>query len=213
MWKPVIVGAAALAIAGSSLVYAQQRDQGGTRWRPSQEDHAAFADAGIAALKAGLRLTPDQEKNWPAFEAALRDFVKMHQERFAAMRRDEPRTDDPVVRLRRQAEMMSNAGATLKRLADAQEPLYQSLDDGQKNRFRVLAHILTNHHRHFAQMRGHRGMMQEHHGMMQGRDQGMTRGDRNRDGEGRPGARGMRDRDRGHGDGMMNGIDEQGGQL
>jgi hypothetical protein len=212
MWKPVIVGAAALAIAGSSLVYAQQRDQGGTRWRPSQEDHAAFADAGIAALKAGLRLTPDQEKNWPAFESALRDVVKMHQERFAGARRDESRTDDPVARLRRQAEMMSNAGATLKRLADAQEPLYTSLDDGQKNRFRVLANILTNQHRRFAQMRGHRGMMQEHHGMMQGRDQGM-RGDRNRGGEDRPGGRGMRDRDRGHDDGMMNGMGEQGGQL
>src|SRR3954447_9958556 len=73
MWKPILAGTAALAIAGTSLVYAQQRDQGGTRWRPSQEDRAAFADAGIAALKAGLRLTPDQEKNWTAFETALRD--------------------------------------------------------------------------------------------------------------------------------------------
>jgi zinc resistance-associated protein len=206
MWKPVIVGAAALAIAGSSLVYAQQRDQGGTRWRPSQEDHAAFADAGIAALKAGLRLTPDQEKNWPAFETALRDVVKMHQERFASMRRDEPRTDDPVVRLRRQAEMMSNTGATLKRLADAQEPLYQSLDDSQKNRFRILARILTNHHSHFAMMGGHggRGMMQDHHGMRG--DRGMMRGDRNRDGDDGRGSRRMRGGDRGQGGGMMDGM-------
>src|SRR3954469_11716211 len=162
MWKPVIVGAAALAIAGSSLVYAQQRDQGGARWRPSQEDRAAFTDARIAALKAGLRLTPDQEKNWPAFETALRDIATMHGEHRAAMQQNEPRSDDPVVRLRREAEMMSNAGATLKRLADAQEPLYQSLDDSQKNRFRLLSRILASHTARFAQMRGDRSMMQDH---------------------------------------------------
>jgi hypothetical protein len=86
----------------------------------------------------------------------------------AAMQQREPRSDDPVVRLRRQAEMMTNVGATLKRLADAQEPLYQSLDDSQKNRFKLLARVLTGHRPHFAQMRG-RG----DHGdreMMRGRD-------------------------------------------
>jgi zinc resistance-associated protein len=164
------------------LVYAQQRDQGATRWRPSQEDRAAFTDARIAALKAGLRLTPDQEKNWPAFETALRDIAKMHVEHSAAMQQSEPRSDDPAVRLRRHAEMMSNAGATLKRLADAEEPLYQGLDDSQKNRFRLLSRILTSHRPHFAQMqRGH----------------GMMSGDRHRDGDGRPGPRGMRGGDRG----------------
>src|SRR5215213_6871061 len=109
MWKPIVVGAAALAIAGTSLVYAQQqRDDGASRWRPSQEDRAAFTDARIAALKAGLRLTPDQEKNWPAFETALRDIGKLHEQRRAGMQPSEPRSDDPTVRLRRHAEMMSN---------------------------------------------------------------------------------------------------------
>ena len=32
--------------------------------------------ARIAALKAGLRLTPAQEKNWSALETALRDVAK-----------------------------------------------------------------------------------------------------------------------------------------
>ena len=105
----------------------------------SQEDRAAFTDARIAALKAGLRLTPDQEKNWSAFETALRDIAEDASWSIAPpCSSDEPRPDDPVVRLRRQAEMMTNAGATLKRLADAQEPLYQSLDDSQKNRFKML---------------------------------------------------------------------------
>ena len=39
----------------------------------SQEDRAAFQDARVAALKAGLKLTPAQEKAWPAVEGALRD--------------------------------------------------------------------------------------------------------------------------------------------
>src|SRR6476661_6974152 len=85
MWKPILVGTAALAIAGSTLVYAQQRghDSAGMRHGGgfSLDDHAAFADARIAALKAGLRLTPDQEKNWPAVETALRDLAKQRAER------------------------------------------------------------------------------------------------------------------------------------
>src|SRR5262249_40724157 len=125
----------------------------------SQEDRAAFTDARIAAMKAGLRLTPDQEKNWPAFETALRDIAKARQERVAARRQDEPRAADPVERLRRQADALTKAGANLKRLADAQEPLYQSLDDSQKRRFGLLANVLTGNRAHFAQMRGHRRMM------------------------------------------------------
>ena len=38
---------------------------------------------------------------------------------------------DPIERLRRQGEAMSTTGASLKRLADAQEPLYKSLDEAR----------------------------------------------------------------------------------
>ena len=175
MWKSVVAGAAALAIAGTSLVYAQQRDHGpGFDRRAqahrglSQEDRAAFTDARIAALKAGLRLTPEQEKNWPAFETALRDMAKMRQERMSSRRQDEPRAADPIERLRRQADAMTKAGENLKRLADAQEPLYQSLDDSQKNRFNLLSRVLTGHRAHFAQMREHRRMMRRMHERHQG---------------------------------------------
>jgi hypothetical protein len=173
MWKPILAGTAALAFAGTSLVYAQQRDhdRDGARWRHhgagfSQEDRAAFTDARIAALKAGLRLTPDQERNWPAFESVLREIAKMRAEHRTDWQQRDRRSDDPVEHLRRQADMLSNVGATLKRLADAQEPLYQSLDDSQKNRFKLLARVLTGHRSHFAQMRGHGG---GHHGMMRER--------------------------------------------
>ena len=87
MLKSMVAATAALAVVGSSIVYAQQhfggpRDdsRGGfeQRYQPSIEDIQAFTDARIAALKAGLQLTPDQEKNWPPFEQALRDLAKLH---------------------------------------------------------------------------------------------------------------------------------------
>ena len=124
MLKVMLAGATALAIAGSTLVYAQQRpagpdaaaqDQRGhhPRWQMSAEDAQAFADARIAGLKAGLRLTPDQEKSWPAVEAAMRELSK---DRIARMderrkqreaRADQPRDRDMVVSLRERADVMS----------------------------------------------------------------------------------------------------------
>ena len=100
MWKAIVAGTATLAIAGTSLVYAQQRSDrdGAQRWRPNTEDMRAFGEARLAALKAGLTLTPEQEKNWPAFEQAARDFGKVRMERRTAMR-NAPSSDDPVERL------------------------------------------------------------------------------------------------------------------
>ena len=46
--------------------------------------------------------------------------------------------NDPVERLRQRATAMTDTGAALKKLADATEPLYKSLDDSQKRRFAVL---------------------------------------------------------------------------
>jgi zinc resistance-associated protein len=138
MWKAIVAGTAALAIAGTSLVYAQRgRDEGRQRWQPSTEDFRAFGEARLAALKAGLILTPEQEKYWPAFEQAARDLGKLRLDRLAA-RRNAPASDDPVERLRQRATAMSDTGAALKKLADATDPLYKSLDENQKRRFSVL---------------------------------------------------------------------------
>ena len=45
---------------------------------------------------------------------------------------------DPIVRLRTAADIMGDRAAGLKRLADASEPLYRGLDDGQKRRLNIL---------------------------------------------------------------------------
>ncbi len=154
MWKAILAGTAAVAIAGTSLVYAQQQpDKAPQRWRPSQEDVAAFTNARITALKGALQLTAEQEKKWPDFEAALRDISKTQMERRVA-RQGQPRPVDPMERMRRQADDLTAAGTALKRLADAQAPLYQSLDEGQKHRFQALSRLLGPAHMRFADRGG-----------------------------------------------------------
>jgi hypothetical protein len=168
MLKPVIAATALLAIAGSSLVYAQQRygdhdgfGNGGPRaehrHRLSAEDRSAFADARIAALKAGLELTPDQAKNWPAFEGALRNMVQLRIQRMQARQAREQAGDqqtqtptNPFDRLASRADNMTKRSAALKQIADTGAPLYQSLNDAQKARFTMLASILRPHHNQHA---------------------------------------------------------------
>lgn len=155
MLKPVIA-AAVLAIAGSTFVYAQQRSgesdsDGASRFaehmRPSVGDVRAFADARIAALKAGLQLTPEQEKNWAPFEQALRDLVKLRIDRIQARETGEQSPPASFFdRLQRRADAMTQFGGALKHVAEAGGPLYHSLDDAQKHRFRILAHMLRPHH-------------------------------------------------------------------
>ena len=143
LWKSILAGTTALAIAGTTLAYAQQGPGGRDRashWRPSAQDVAAFGDARIAAVHAGLKLNAEQEKNWPAVEAALRDMAKQRSERFRrARQRRQAEGSDRAHGLR--AEAMTERGAALKKLADAAGPLYKSLDDGQKHRFMVLARL------------------------------------------------------------------------
>ena len=174
MWKPVVVAAAALAIAGSSIVFAQQHFGGpggpGDRDGPprfehrhplSAEDMAAFTDARIAALKAGLELTPDQAKNWPAFEQALRDMAQLRVQRMQARQAREQQAAQgqppapPFDRLAQRADNMAKTSAALKRIADSGAPLYQSLTDAQKERFKKLARMLRPHHHHFAHGEGY----------------------------------------------------------
>ncbi len=163
--KPVIAATALLAIAGSSYVYAQQgfggHGDGGPRveyhHRLSAADMAAFTDARIAALKAGLELTPDQAKNWPPFEQALRDMAQLRIQRMQARQAgDQTPPASPFDRLSRRADNMAKAGAALKKVADAGTPLYQSLNDDQKDRFKMLARMLRPHHPMHAFME-HRG--------------------------------------------------------
>jgi zinc resistance-associated protein len=141
MWKAIVAGTAVLAIAGTSLVYAQRGGfDGSRRWQPSMEDVRAFGEARLAGLKAGLALTAEQERNWPAFEQAARELGKMRTDRMTAMH-SAPPSNDPVARMRQRATALTDTGAALQKLADATDPLYKSLDENQKRRFAVLSRL------------------------------------------------------------------------
>ena len=154
MRKFTVAAIAALVIAGTTAVYAQHQwfaDRIDMMRHPrlSADDQAAMADAKIAAVHAGLKLTADQEKLWPPVEGAVRDLVKIRidhvkaREAAAASGNDQP-TPDPVTRLRNRAERMATTAAAMKKIAEAADPLYKTLDDGQKRRLAMLTH----HHHH-----------------------------------------------------------------
>jgi zinc resistance-associated protein len=120
------------------------------RFVPSPADRAAFLEARIAALHAGLTLTPDQEKLWPPVESALRDLVKARAAMFQKMRefRNDEHPVDPITRLKRISDHQIARGEALKKVADAAAPLYAALNDEQKRRLPVLLHALRPHHHH-----------------------------------------------------------------
>ncbi len=173
-WAIGLSGIGALVAAGA---YAQDRgfagspfEQGhGWRRAASPEDRAAFADARIAALHAGLKLNAEQEKLWPPVETAIRGLMQQRREaqaarreRFASMRQEGSDQDVPAS-LRFMADRQTASAEALRKLADASQPLYAALDESQKRRLAILSHGLTGGPRHGG----------PHHG---GRHQDMRRG-------------------------------------
>jgi zinc resistance-associated protein len=160
MFKAILGGTTAVMIVVSSLAYAQQSATGSAggheHWRPSQADITAFTDARIAALKAGLQLTPDQEKSWPAVEQAMRDMARQREQRMTE-RRGAQHPTNAIEWMRGRADRMTARAAELKKFADASAPLYSSLNEDQKHRFVVLVRAIARHRHHFAEWRGHRG--------------------------------------------------------
>src|ERR1700758_2502489 len=129
MRKFTIAAVAMLAIVGSTAVYAQYRPwfrEHMQHMRMSPEDRAAFADARIAAVHAGLKLSADQEKLWPPVESAVRDFAKLRidqitarikaREEAQAQDQQQQQPEDPVARLRNRAEHMATSAAAMKKI-------------------------------------------------------------------------------------------------
>jgi hypothetical protein len=151
----VAAGAKAQSAAGTTAAHSSDAPKWMQRW---MDDREAMLDARLAGLKAGLQLTPDQEKLWGPFEAAVRDFAQMRTKHMQGMmERTEKMGEDggegsamsPIDRLDRIANRLTTAGAALRGIADAAKPLYASLDDQQKRRFGFLSHEMM--------MMGHRG--------------------------------------------------------
>ena len=143
MHKVVVAGAAVLMLIVGTSAYAQQTPAGtdfGRRQQLAPEDRAPLLNARIAALHAGLGLTPEQEKSWPAFEQAYRDVAATRDNRAFGPRAEQPQ-EDAVQRIRRRADRLAARSVALRRYADALAPLYQSFDESQKRRFDILSRM------------------------------------------------------------------------
>jgi acyl carrier protein phosphodiesterase len=138
MLKVVTGVITAIFVAGSSFAYAQDSEHR----RLSQSDLSALTDARIGVVKAALQLTPEQQKYWPAIEDAIRARAAARQARLAALpeQLSEAREGGNLVDvIRERANLMAQRAAALKQLADAWQPLEQTLDQDQKRRLRFLA--------------------------------------------------------------------------
>src|SRR5882757_9338111 len=98
------------------------------------EQIVANSDAYIDRIKAELKLMPEQEKNWTAFNSAMHylghngaDRLNL---RIARAKRDPP--DDIVEQMRNEAQFLNDRAVDQRNVADAAEPLFASLDDKQK---------------------------------------------------------------------------------
>jgi hypothetical protein len=149
-----LIAAIAAALVLSSLssgVFAAPPEESSEHHPLSAEQMAAFTDAHIAALKAGLKLTPAQEKTWPALETTLRDVAKGRAARAVEWRekaKEHRERRDVIEGLRLRAKSLSARSVELEKIADGAKPLYDSLDDSQKNRFGVLLHDVFRSHDH-----------------------------------------------------------------
>lgn len=94
--------------------------------------------ARTARIKADLRLTPEQEKNWPDFETAVKDIGKRNVDLQTALRTERSQLKDPydvIQQMREEARFLEGRSVDQKALANGAQSLFASLNDQQKRRF------------------------------------------------------------------------------
>jgi hypothetical protein len=151
MSKLVVAGVTAVFVAASTFAHAQTPSVSG-RERLSAADWGALTNARISLVKAALQLTPNQQQFWPAVEDAIRTRAEHRAARYAARAtrigelRDSPAealtNRDPVAFLHRRADALAQRSADLRKLADAWQPLYQTLQPEQKRRMAFLTLVV-----------------------------------------------------------------------
>jgi hypothetical protein len=170
MLKSMIAAVAALAIAGTTFVYAQQ---GPGRGQPNPDRFAKTANARLATIKAALELTPDQAQKWGAYQQAVENVIQLRVQAMQARAAHQSQaggqpahrgSGDPFARLSRRIDGMTKTSAALKQVADAGEPLYSSLSDAQKGRFKALTRLLEPKLLMMGRRGQHQGQGRRQHG-------------------------------------------------
>jgi Spy/CpxP family protein refolding chaperone len=174
MKKLLVVSLAAAALTGSVFAIGAAAAPDNPP-PPAAGDMGGFMlDAHLAGMKAALKLTPEQEKNWAPFEAAVREAAKARADEMRAMReemRDE--RPNPIARMTMMSERLAKAATQMKAVADAAKPLFDSLDETQKRHFGPLLMSLRERGAHGGAMMGGPmmgGPMMMEHGPSRGPD-------------------------------------------
>ncbi|MDE2578216.1 MAG: Spy/CpxP family protein refolding chaperone [Hyphomicrobiales bacterium] len=103
----------------------------------SRADRAAMLDAAVAGVHAGLKLTPDQERLWPAVETAVRNAAETRMAIHDQMTKLGPPAN-PIDGMQRAAAAMNTRAENLRKIADAAGPLYNALTQEQRDRLPML---------------------------------------------------------------------------
>ena len=160
MLKTVAAGVTALFIAASPLAFAEEPSAGASE-RLTAADWEALTEARIKLVKAALQLT---QKDWPAVENAIRIRAMDRQARLATIAerarelRDRSRIEvlrdrNPIEFMQRRADRLVQRAADLNRLAEAWQPLYQTLQPDQKQRLAFLTIFVLREARNAVEQR------------------------------------------------------------
>ena len=137
MKRTVLGVLAALAVSASAFALTAAAAQGdqqpshAERMQHWAADRETMLDAKLAGMKAGLQLTPDQDKLWGPFESAVKDAAKARMDAMQQMMqtREQGEHMSPIDHLEAMADRLSQGAADIKKIADAAKPLYASLDN------------------------------------------------------------------------------------
>jgi len=137
MRKTAIFLMSAALLTGTTLTTAVARDRS-DRAELTATQMTDRAEVRTAKMKVDLNLTADQEKNWSGFASAMQDMSKKQADRRIAMRDARAQQHgnfDALDEMRKNADSQIERSNDRKKLADAAQPLYASLNEQQKSRF------------------------------------------------------------------------------
>jgi hypothetical protein len=138
MRKTMIIYMSAALLTGTALTSSAIARDRSDRTELSASQMADRADARTAKMKVDLNLTADQEKNWSGFASAMQDISKKQADHRIAMhdaRAQQQGKFDALDEMRKSADAQIERANDRKKLADAAQPLYTSLNEQQKQRF------------------------------------------------------------------------------
>jgi hypothetical protein len=133
-----VIMSATLLTGTAALTNSAVAPDGSERSELSASQMANRADVRTAKMKVDLNLKTYQEKHWSGFASAMQNFSKKEGDRRTALHDELAQLQgkfDVLDQMRKSADALIERSYDRKKLADAAQPLYSSLDAEQKQRF------------------------------------------------------------------------------